>query len=721
MKMGRASLFCAGVGAMTFWTTVAFAQTEEERDSPTNRPAYDSSEIVVTAQRRAENVQDVPIAISVASGEQLAVAGIGDTLDLQNIVPGLKTDAKQSAVQPFIRGVGINSQVPGTDAPIAIYVDDVYIMAPAGSNFALNSIERVEVLKGPQGTLFGRNASAGVLNVVTRSPTSDNRLDADIAYGSYETLTGRIYGNARLGEGVAANIAAYYSKQHEGWGYNYLTNREFRRAESTNIRGKLKVDFSASTSLLVTGWYSDFENDTSTYVVAPGALARGGYRNPYDFFSAEIQPAPVRSKSYGASAKFEHDMGWATLVNIAAHQTTKTFAATDADGGPNNLSFVIYDWTTKGFTNELQLVSADSSSFEWIAGVFYLNQDVVDLIYSNGGTLVPAQPNGAIGSAGSESIAGFAQGTLHLGDRTHLTAGLRYTHDKRNIDEIQLASAVQTPWIASSSWSKLTWRFSLAQDLGDDIMAYASYNRGYKAGAYGLPTPQLPPVDPEQLDAFEAGLKMQLFDRRLMLNLAGFYYDYKNMVVRSIVPGTVGVVGISNAASSEIYGLDVDFDARVTERFNISGGFELLHARFSSYPLAPISTPNPAGGNFTALGDVSGNTLVFAPDFSGNIGVSYDAPLGEGAGRLRLGSNLSYHSKFYFDPDNRLAQPGYATLNASIGWTAPSKRWEVELWAKNLTDKRYFADATSPGVADLYVPGAPRTIGVRLRVMFGDE
>ena len=678
-------------------------------------------EVVVTAQKRAERLQDVPLAVTAITAERIQNSGVVNTLQLGEVVAGVVTNLKTLNSSPYLRGLGVGTSQPGLESSVASYVDGVYLPNPISSSFNLNSIERIEVLRGPQGTLFGRNASAGVIALHTRDPSSSPALKADVSYDSYETLVGRLYASGPVAPGLSANMSLYTYNQREGYGRIPALDKPFRYEDSVNARAKLLWDIAPGTDLLLTGWYVHTWSDIGISRIYPGSVATGGYAcSTCGFFDATgLTPSSGKGTSYGGSAKFDHDLSFATLTNIVAYQVAKPYFFTDADNQPAPVQNVSQSSRQETITDEVQLVSDGDGRLSWTAGLYFLH-DSIDFSQVATGTSVPA---GSVtrSKLKTDSFAPYGQATFTLTDATNVTAGLRYTIDRRQRDGVRGSLTLLTPVpSASATFKEFSWRLAIDHQFSPDIMGYASYSRGFKAGLLNVAELTGPPVKPEILDAYEAGLKTEFLDRRLLVNAALFYYSVDGLQLRALAPGQLILVVVTNAAKAEGYGLDVDFDAALTDRLGVTGGFEVLDAEFTDFSSATLSTPRPpaVGGNLTFLGDAVGNRLPYAARFSGNVGVRYKVPLASGA-ELKFSGNYSYRSRIFFEPDPRLSQKPYGLLNASVTWVSPGERWQISAWGRNLADKEYVATAAvANATVSNFAPGAPRTVGVTLGVDF---
>lgn len=721
--------------------------SQEQATDPV--PADDRSaglqDIVVTAQRRGENLQRVPISVSAVTGEALANSGITNAADLGRVVPALAVFTTSGAVQPFLRGVGTPSSLQGYESSVAVYLDDTYISRVPPSLLELSSIERVEVLKGPQGTLFGRNASSGLLHIVTRDPSQDPVLRGSVGYGNFQTFRATVYASAGLAPNLAIDVAGLINDQAQGWGRNVATGRDWGRDNTKTVRSKIKWTPTPTTTILLSGDYTHSRNDflaTSQYVyVGP---RRGNSQPPYGlqqrlgFYDIEADASPSTvEENYGFSGKIAQEFEFATLSSITTYRKDTGYNVFDADFTAQPYLRADLNGFTKTFTQEFQLASAKSGPFTWIAGVYYLNSNAgyvpSSFIGSSVNAAVPflGLPAGTplvsntFGTNRDKSYAAYAQATYRVTPTTGITLGGRYTKDDvTGVGSSELGivggpvfplSSIQT----STSFKRFTYKVAIDQQVTPDILVYASHSRGYKAGLYNTIPVTAKFAKPEILDASEVGFKSQLFDNRLRINAAGFYYKLKDAQFQQFNGPTVLVV---NANSARIYGADVDAEAAITRDFHIRFGGGYLDTKYNDFANAqtPVPNPNtnpalgPVGGyldGFAAF-NASGNRLVRAPKWTANIGANYDVRTG--AGDFNFDVNYSYTGSFFWDADNVLKQPSYGLLDAQIKYTFPNQeRFAVRLFAKNITKERYYvAEVQSDGArGSSAMPGAPRTYG----------
>ena len=700
-------------------------------------------EIVVTAQRRQQSEQSVPISISTISAEMLNRTNTISTEDLTEITPSLVFSRQiANGGAPFIRGVGTGTANAGTSSPVGTYIDDVYIGAPAGTSTLLNNIDQVEVLKGPQGTLFGRNATGGVINIQTRKPDFRPSVDASFGYGNYDTTEGHVYATDGLTDILAMNFAGVYHDQADGYGHDIRTGTSIYHSRDQAARVEALLKPSDSTRLLFTVDAANEQGDEGlNATIWPGSVAVAGQTYPGRYNASEVPPDWDKMDQYGMSARLDQDLSWARFVSISSYRHVRNNFRIDVVGsGTNILDNFIYSQTNTK-SQEFQLQAPESSSVQWIVGAYYYHENADYDPFQSVGTSQKA--NGGSVSLDAvqalNSFAGFADATYEILPALKSTTGIRYTVDEFNFNanKVNAAGAVLPgyPLSQKDNFPKTTYREIFAYQFTADIMSYASYSRGFKSGGYNVSAPIIvvggvpvaaPPIEPEVLDAYEIGLKSEFFEHRLRFNPSAFYYKYDNMQVTTVGPGYATIL---NAASSHIKGVDLDFEALPVDRVRISGGVEYLDGRFSSFPSGPYLTPNPAsctpsphtigpltGGDTTCQANLAGLHTPRSPAFTGSLLVDYTIPIAVGS--LDVSGSLYRNSGYTWDPDNRLKQPAYYLLGANLGWKSPDGHYQASLWGHNLTDSFYYSYASAAAFRDSGSPAPPRTYGISVGVHF---
>jgi iron complex outermembrane receptor protein len=736
--------------------------------SETEVHADDLPLVTVTANRREESNQQVPVGITTLSAEDAEKVGVTDAQSLAAVVPGLLFNRQSNLSTPFLRGVGSPVGQSGDEPSVALYVDDVYMPAGSASISRFNSIDHIEVEKGPQGTLFGRNATGGVVQLFTHNPADKPELKITAGYGNYDTWSADMYASGRLTKQLLANVSAYWSNQSEGWGRNATTEVPTFRSREYGTRVKFLWNETESTNALLT---FDFDKTVTQQGLGFAAFPGTGSLDPLPPFpNGGFAPAPGYYdptenfdsggdvRQYGVSAKITHDFKWSELVSISAYRDTRNVYVLDEDAGPFPLVNVQLATPETTFTQELRLTSRPGANLTWIAGLFYFNDKAgFNPIHFTGAAFAPLPFVNSYGILTAQSYAAFAQGTATVLTGTHLTAGARFTSDQRTVRAGAMVGdgppvpAPNSP--QSKSWSSPSGRLALDHEFTPDIMAYVGYSRGFKSGLYNpvvlAGDPIDKPVDPEKLDAYTIGLKSESLQRKLRLNVEGFYYDYKNIQVTQILSA---VSHITNAARATIKGIDLDFSAVPTDGLVLTVSLEAMQGRYDSFPngtffvydpatggnctvtVAPPPAPIPCAGTHppnynaaTGTWDLKGNHTIQTPPFSASLIALYD--IATRLGRFDINLSWTHTGNYYASADNGRGQIAPSSsdnnmqklmdvFNGSLGWRSSIRDLEVRFWAKNLTNLRYWSYADEFSFATLYSPAPPRTVGLTLTQRF---
>ena len=680
-------------------------------------------EIVVTSQRRPENLQAVPLSVTVASGTELLNAGVTDTGSLSLAFPGLSYTQTGNSATPFIRGVGTTTASAGTESSVATYVDGVYISSVNASLFDLNNVERVEVLMGPQGTLFGRNATGGVIQIITKDPSYKPSADLKVDFANYRTSSGSFYGTTGLGDAVAINLAAYGTNQADGWGTDLTTGQPSFTRHDFGARSKLLWNPADGTRILFAADYNRTRNEDGLgWHAIPPAVGVDGTTRYNGFYNTYDNPNDFTDVSQtGLSVTAEQDLGLARLVNITSWRNVSAAEGFDEDATPLPIVGVNSSMHDRTITEELHLLSKDGVRIPWIAGIYYFDDlSAYDPVTLTGLFAAPLDGTRISSSQRSKSYAVFGQVTPQIAAGTHLTLGARYTDDQRAVTgstlglagpgTIDLGTASQ-----STTWKKPTWRVALDHQFTPDIMGYISDDRGFKSGVYNILTYSAAPVNPETLDAYQIGVKSEFDDHRVRLNAGAFYYDYKDIQIE--ITGTGGLE-LVNAAAAKMRGIDVDFTLLPIDALTLRGGIERMKGYYTNFNNAPFLSPNlgpggvPVGGNSQTGGDASGLDTVRTP--KGTATLSADYRVSMPGGTLNFVISDYYNSGFAWDPDSRLRQSSYDVLNASVDWRVDRSGWDVRLWGRNLAGTQYCRFATATALLDSCSPAPPRTYGITL-------
>ena len=734
-----------------------------------------SPDIVVTAQRRSEASRDVPISVTTLSQDQLQVANVNQLSDTVKLTPGLRFDNQGAAAQPTIRGVGTAVTTSGGGPNVGIYVDGFFQSNPYVSDFQLTRVQNIQVLKGPQGTLFGRNTTGGAILVTTADPSIEPAAEFRARYGRFNELTLQGYATAGLGQKVAFDVEGIY-RRGDGFQTNIVNgNKHIGKYENWSVRSGLKVELTDDVSILLRYIHSETSDPTPQLVnafvdstggsgffskITPAGQAVYGKTSSagqplVDFYApagsfatrpgdvALNDPVSFRNTSDTVQATVKADIGFADLTSYSQyrHDDSPYFGDLDATTLPFFQIFV--GPVDKTLSQEFLLNSKPGSRLQWTAGLNYFQvKDTWDVQASFGGSAF--FPFGG-SSTTTKSWAGFADLTYAVTDKLFLTAGARYSHDvvsdayfKTNAGTTEYEGAdgnpVSTAGIVPGTAipvndlknDSVTPRVVIRYKPDADSSVYASFTRGYKAGILNVGGLSKVPVKPEKINAFELGYKFD--NHALSVELAGYYYDYSNLQVSSFQNGAAQ---IRNAASSEIYGLEGQVRYRFSSAFNVNAGAAWTHARYKSFKNAPyysycdtaVAAPNAMAcgvfgpGSLTqTTTDASGLHMQRAPEVTANLGASYG--LDAAGGRLTLSGNLYYTSSFYFDPSEQFKQDGYEIVSLRAQWVDPSKRYTIAVFGDNITDKRFRTQVlfNTLGIGGTW--NAPVTYGVSLSAKF---
>ncbi|PKQ00397.1 MAG: TonB-dependent receptor [Alphaproteobacteria bacterium HGW-Alphaproteobacteria-13] len=715
-------------------------------------------EIIVTAQRREQNVQDVPIAISAISGDALAETGIRDPRDLTLLVPSLSMQAGTAAstTSLFIRGVGIGDFNSNTTGAVGVYVDDVFLGANAGKLFNVFDSEGIEVLRGPQGTLYGRNTTGGAIRFSSRKPTDTLSGNASLLYGRFnEVQLEAGVGGPIVPDRLKVRVAGLYHNR-DGTTYNRVTGN---RVNNLNLwAARAIVDFTPSDNALLrlsvhggrnTGGARQFQHRGQgvDFFGDPAFLPDGTPTDGLGYADTDGDPyagdynieGKERISALGASLTGQFDFGGVTLTSITAYEQVNRATLEDTDSSPADLVIAYYEDRPRQWSQELRLQSSDGGPFNWIVGGYYFHDklktdsafDLLRSLRDPDDLLGTFDPENSMAlwrypyTQTTKSYALFGQADYKLADNLTATIGLRYSHDKIRLDYVSLLDAVggvapvkdfsdiTIPLVVfdqAKSFSDLSWRAGIDYKTGDTLV-YASFSKGYNSGGFSGAAAddilQLQPFKSENLYAYEAGFKTELLDRKLRFNTAGFYYDYRDLQVFIFdLSGPVPVQRKLNGGNARIWGIESEVTARPTRNIDLFVAVTWMHSKYR---------------NFIAQGGTSysGNRLVNSPKFAMSGGATVSVPLGD-SGSIRARVDGTYTSSIYLFPDNSASGwvKAHGLLNARLSWQSADEQYEIALWGKNLTGTKYITSVAPIITSDQLNYNDPRTYGVQLVARF---
>jgi iron complex outermembrane receptor protein len=737
----------AGAVAIAGWLLASQLVLAQTPQAAAPAAALDElQEVVVTAQRRVQTVQTTPIAITVFSAEDVTRKGIVDIQSLTTNDTSLNFSYGAGGSEPYLtmRGISSHDTTEIGDPAVAIATDGFFVNRPYGLLAALYDVERIEVLRGPQGTLYGRNATGGVVNVVAAKPTNDFEAQGSVETGNYNLLNTTGMVNLPFSDAIQLR-AAYSSQKHDGYRnvYTQFGSPPERGDDADNQSARIEVAIHPTDHLsgLVTIQSTQIGGVGDVVRLVPFApnpavpgdifhtLPALGSPSTWTNYSPTFQN--INDKTYKLELDYDDLPGGTRLVYLGGYDNTQWHHEIPLNGFlgmpfTTSIGFIQNEYP-KTLNQELRLVSPNEGLFTWQAGVFFFEERSTNL-YSH----AVLNPNSA---AATELIAFkfplvediskavYGQGNYKITDDLQLSAGARYTHDNKErtgVFNINVADVFGIPQGGSAGSSKTTGHIGLEWNATSHSFEYAKVDTGYKAGGFTTCNP----YGPETVTAFEMGSKNRMVNNTIQLNGSLFFNNYKNQQITTFVPANVCVSNstVQNAGGSHIYGLEGELDALLDPADKVTLNFTYLHARFTDFVAAPglaaavadCAAPT-AGGNC----QLAGNTLSNSPTWTIAAGVEHTWTLPNSMG-LNGRIEDRYQSKQYFDPFNYASttEKGYSLANAYLDLTGSrsSAKWKVGAWIRNIANKVYFNNMEEFYTNSDYVYsyGAPRTFGIRV-------
>ena len=764
--------------ALSMPVTAAFAQSgpspstaegaaPQDQATPPAEPDRDvqNGDIIVTAQRREERVQDIPVAISAFGGDRIEKLGV---VSLENIAPRVPSFYFGSfgAARPqlYIRGIGTRSFDPGSESSVGVFVDDVYLGRASGSFGSLRDIERIEVLRGPQGTLYGRNTIAGAINVITKGPTSRFAAEAEAGISNYDgySLFGAVSGPITSDGSVAFRVSGWRTAR-DGYQTNLTNGRTFQGLDNWGGRARLAIKPVEGLAIDLTAEVTDDSgqagfsgfnrgsgyvrsltgvitppNPQSAFLVRPGRTLIP-YTGGNEGFLSFDPYLDRRVETY--IGRISYDASFATLTSISAIKKLRVADGRDLEGSSLDVINQLSNERSRQFTQEFRITSDPDGGaslggkLDWILGAFYyrdrssrrdefrLGNDSVVALLSGG-----PQVSTALSDYEIDSYAVFGQATLHFGEKFDITAGGRYTRDEKRAIQQGLNTRPGVPLIAvpfavdnSAKYESFDPRIVATYKFSPDVNVYASYSTGFKSGGFQYVPFAASQANvlfkPEDIKTYEIGVKSEFLDRKLRLNVAGFHYEYGNLQVSRIVDlgGGAAASLIDNAASSKINGLDVEILLRPSNNFDVSLTYGYLDAKYDSY------FTNAAGVAPTAATNLSGRQLVRAPNHSASAGAEWRIPMGSNSG-LTLRADYALLDTFFHEAGEAdpiyggavslTREPSYGLLDLRAAFEIGNLR--ITGYVTNATQQRYRRSVLALGSTASEFPGEPRIYGLKV-------
>jgi iron complex outermembrane receptor protein len=687
---------------------------------PVDAEAISSDDIVVMARKRAESIQNVPVSITAVGAAQLERNNVVRLSDVASFAPNVTLSSptiSPTNIAPFIRGVGSRSNDPGQDVPIAIGIDGVYLSQIAGAMVDVFDVQQIEILRGPQGTLQGRNSPGGAINITTRRPTQELSVRGEISYGSYDEFHVR---GAVSGAIVPNKLAARLSVYHNGGG-GYLTSlttgQKFGGQKATGGRVGLLFTPDDAISLYLT---ADYVRDRSPQPAMrpvprnqvllrqaiPAVCATFGFCTPYPRYrNGSTQVPNGNSKNGGFASNLDIDMGPVKLTSVTGYRFVNEHTSSDLDALPR--AIVSLDDRTlfaRTFSQEVRLASNNDSPLEYVVGAYYLRSrfKVTEPVTFNGRTSTGRREQTA------KSYALFGQATYHITESLSASAGLRQTWDHKVLDS--RPSGIIVPRHFIDEWNNLSLEGGLEYKVDRNNLIYFRFAEGYRSGGINGGVAAISTMDaynPETVKSYEVGVKSQLFDRKLVMNVSAFQSDYSDL--QQTVTISSSVRPVRNAASARIKGIEIESVAKFIPNLTVATAIGYLDPHYKKFLADLIGTG--------VITDNSSLTFPYTSKWTASVRSDYVIPLGENSGDVTLGMDVNYRSRANFSSVIQPAigmQKAYALLNGYITYASADEKYKVSIYGQNLMDKYYIRlGETGNGVYAWNIVGAPRTFGVR--------
>jgi iron complex outermembrane receptor protein len=701
-------------------------------------------EVIVTARKRDENIQSTPIAITAITGATIDQSKLFTVSDIEQKAPNLSfssaNNGSSGSLQAFQRGIGQFDSSLTTDPGVGLYLDGIYLARTVGSNFELADIASIDVLRGPQGTLYGKNTIGGAISVTTKVPTGETSYMGQLTGGEDEYVSFSGYAEAPITDDLAASVAVL-TKNSAGW-QERNQNADAGNNDMWAARTHLNANFTDTWNSHLALDYTHIDQNVYPQVLTdfnPDAVIPGLYNKfvgPIDGVCCEPNVNDIdrsdalneldleKNNMWGVSWINTLEMNELILKSITGYRDMDSDNYRDADNAPNVYFEVGNKLDTTQFSQEFILSNASGTSFDWLVGAYYLKEDgkttadvtVAGGLYEAIGAVPLDLTLSYDTTQDTTSYALFFYTTWHWTDTTRINVAARYTYDEKKLDMYTIKRASQTPialpgptgpascsdvtpdgsgssFSCKDDWNEISPKLGIDHDFSDEIMGYASIAQGFRSGIYnGRPTSteQISVAEPETLTSYELGLKTQLWDRRLQLNGAVFYDDYKDQQFLVNRPSTASAADalalvVANAADSTISGVELEFTVLPIDNLTLTGGASWLNTEYNQF-----DSFNPAT---LELEDLSDRKFQNVPDWTASFAAIYNWDLSAGS-TIRLRGDAYYKGEIYYANDyacscfDRLHTDGFTTYNAGITYITADGKWEMGVFGRNLSDER---------------------------------
>lgn len=714
---GRRGLMLAATAAAALGAgSAAHAQSEAAGAAP--EPTAQLEEVVVTASRREETIRATPIALSAYGGAQLEQAHVQSLPDLVTQSPNIQLGTNGANTNIAVRGIGTNLQTAGNDPGVAFHLDGVYVPDTALALLTFMDVSRVEVLRGPQGTLFGRNATGGAVNIISNMPTTSPVFGFDASVGLPLGEHVAAYASGPLdGDGKLLGRVSVQQTYQRGTVDNRASRGPSRFGDQNNYAGRAQLEWRPTESLrarLLTDYQRSDTAGPAYYLIGtpnaalglPIELAGTPIARKGDDIAATYGAAKLLEK--GATLFLEGDVGEGSVRATISRRRTEVYSSNDGDGTVVDFSSTIFDQSRNATYGEVLYSSNDKRRFSWIVGANYFDDDQVQAIAVS--VIRLPFPVAITGDVSTRSYAAFGHAQFRLTEDWKLFGGARYSRDRKRLDETNNFAGARSQ---SDRWSKPTFEIGTSYDLSPTSTGYLKYATGYKSGGYSAGA-LAPAFAPETSRMWEAGLKGSYFDGALEANVAVFHTAYRNLQVNQIIGF---LAQVTNAAQATIDGAEVELVQHLTPdlRIDLSGGW--LDARFDGFKTQDSARPQ------LGVLELKGNRLPQAPKVTIGGGPVYSRELADG-GRLTAALRYDWKSRTYFSEFNLplVSQPAAGRLSGYVNYDLPGGVFQVGVYGRNLTDERTLGSKVvgSAGINSITMGtlGPRREFGVSLHGRF---
>ena len=767
-KMNRSTLFQRSALCLAISAAAAAVPLVVAQEVQVEAEELFLEELIVTAQKRSESVQDIPIAVSAFSDDQLNALGVSQSGELGQYVPGLEignSSGEGSQLLLFLRGAGLNDLNTNNAGPVGLYSDEVYVSSPALSPFQLFDTERVEVLKGPQGTIYGRNTTGGAVKFITKKPTQETRLTGRWRFSNHGKQVIEAAASGTLSETVSARVAVAKTDS-DGFGTNLLDGSDVNGTDNTAYRALVAIEPNERTKVLINVHGAKVDSPSASFsplgtidpvtgetcsderVAANECVDTVGFRAPDNELDGEFNGiGRIDLDSVGGYVQVDYDLTEdISITSVTAYDDLERDLPEESDASPASILQNNFGVESQTFRQELR-VQGSTENIEWLAGLYYLEEELIqnqtiDLFGSfrefTGGL---ADPQGLVTGApilfarsfntqNLETVAAYAQANYQFTDRWSVTAGLRYTDETREFDALGQLEEPETfgpePVIVynfedlETSADRVSYRLGAEYRPNDDTLVYGSVASGFKSGGFNggfldlnpeTAAIQIQPFAPEFVTAYELGFKTDLLGSKMRLNVSIFLNEFTDLQVFTLINnGTLPVQVLDNASDAESKGIEIDFSAVLAKGLSANLNAAFIDSELQDFVVASTGQ------------DFSGNQLAQTPEssISGFINYEYGLPNG---GYITAQGGFAYKDDLFFSTDNDplVAQEAHTLLSSRIAYTSSSENWTAAFFVNNITDERFatnvsdIRDITSSVVRTF---GNPRTYGIELSFDF---